>query len=123
MTDLVRLVYASRPVRPLTPDAMGRLMESARAFNEANEITGCLLSISEVGDDPTAYVQWIEGAGNAIKRCFERIVQDPRHTDVWVLDVSPISERAYPEWTMRGETVPHGTVDDALARLGIEASA
>lgn len=123
MTDLVRLVYASRPVRPLSKEEMSRLMESARAFNAENGITGCLLSISELGADPTAYVQWIEGPGDAIEGCFKRIVEDPRHTDVWVLDVAPVSERAYPEWTMREEVVPHGTVDEALARFGIEASA
>lgn len=123
MTDLVRLVYASRPVRPLDREEMDALMRSARRFNAENAVTGCLLSISEAGHEPTVYVQWIEGPGDAVERCFTRIVADPRHTDVWVLDVAPVSERAYPEWTMREETVPQGTVEDALARFGIEASA
>lgn len=123
MSDLVRLVYASRPTRPLSDAEMARLLESARTFNAARAVTGSLLVLDEVEGGPGAYVQWIEGPEEGVADSFDRIVRDDRHADLRVLTRAPADGRAYPTWSMRHEVVPAKSIDAALARFGLSATA
>lgn len=123
MPDLVRLVYASRPTRPLADVEMGRLLDSARAFNAAQAVTGSLLVLDTPGDQDGAYVQWIEGPEPGVAASFARITGDDRHADLRVLARAPVGARAYPDWTMRHEVVSAASIDAALARFGLPTEA
>jgi hypothetical protein len=79
-----------------------RLLESARAFNQANGITGILLY------DNQQFGQIIEGERANIMKVWKRIQEDKRHHRIELLEIREISERSYPEWLLRfygGETL------------------
>jgi hypothetical protein len=43
----------------------------------------------------------LEGSRDEVNRLYNRIVGDPRHTDVVLLDYSEIAERRFAHWRMR----------------------
>lgn len=79
-----------------------RLLESARAFNQANGITGILLY------DNQQFGQIIEGERASVMKAWKRIQEDKRHHRIELLEIREISERSFPDWLLRfygGETL------------------
>ncbi len=100
--DLVELSYLSEAVSDMTFLGLMRLLESARAFNQTNGITGILLY------DNQQFGQIIEGERASVMKAWKRIQEDKRHHRIELLEIREISERSYPEWLLRfygGETL------------------
>ena len=100
--DLVELSYLSEAVSDMSFLGLMRLLESARAFNQQNGITGILLY------DNQQFGQIIEGERANVMKAWKRIQDDKRHHRVELLEIREISERSYPEWLLRfygGETL------------------
>jgi len=66
------------------------LAEEAAARNARRQLTGVLAA---VGD---SFVQALEGPAEAIEATFERICCDFRHSDMKLVDLTPVRERAFP---------------------------
>lgn len=99
MSDsLYRLAYYSRNRVPGTPDEVARevetILEASQRNNAKAGITGALIFNSGV------FAQILEGARCDIEATFERIQRDPRHGDVQVLALTPVSGRGFPTWSM-----------------------
>ena len=100
--DLVELSYLSEAVSDMSFLGLMRLLESARAFNQQNGITGILLY------DNQQFGQIIEGERANVMKTWKRIQDDKRHHRIELLEIREISERSYPEWLLRfygGETL------------------
>ncbi|MBU3566515.1 BLUF domain-containing protein [Polynucleobacter sp. MWH-HuK1] len=100
--DLVELSYLSEAVSDMSFLGLMRLLESARAFNQTNGITGILLY------DNQQFGQIIEGERANIMKVWKRIQEDKRHHRIELLEIREISERSYPDWLLRfygGETL------------------
>ena len=100
--DLVELSYLSEAVSDMSFLGLMRLLESARAFNQSNGITGILLY------DNQQFGQIIEGERANIMKVWKRIQEDKRHHRIELLEIREISERSYPDWLLRfygGETL------------------
>jgi hypothetical protein len=100
--DLVELSYLSEAVSDMSFLGLMRLLESARAFNQSNGITGILLY------DNQQFGQIIEGERASVMKAWKRIQEDKRHHRIELLEIREISERSYPEWLLRfygGETL------------------
>ncbi len=91
---LVRCLYASRPVHPLTGSFLDSILEQSRKNNPALGITG-LLCVSE-----DLFIQVIEGGRDEVCDLFNAIVRDNRHQEVRLLTYEEISERQFGNWTM-----------------------
>ncbi|HZS80863.1 MAG TPA: BLUF domain-containing protein [Herbaspirillum sp.] len=91
---LVRLVYASRACKPISPALIDAILTTARCHNPANGITGVLCH----GDD--MFVQALEGGRDQVNRLYLRLLQDKRHKDVTLLCYQEIGVRQYASWTM-----------------------
>lgn len=95
---MVRIIYLSRAVREpgaarTLPD-MDAILEVSRHNNARVSVTGALIyNGGEFG-------QVLDGPEDAVEEIFSRIEADPRHTDVEVLDLRTITERAFPDWAM-----------------------
>jgi hypothetical protein len=50
--------------------------------------------------DSRVFMQVLEGGRSAVNRLYNRIVVDPRHTDVELLAYDEISERRFAGWSM-----------------------
>jgi Sensors of blue-light using FAD len=91
---LVRLLYASRAKTPLTPEAIDAILQTSRRGNPAAGITGLLCHSGDV------FMQVLEGGREAVSALYNRIANDPRHTDVVLLQYEEITERRFAGWSM-----------------------
>ena len=100
--DLVELSYLSEAISDMSFLGLMRLLESARAFNQQNGISGILLY------DNQQFGQIIEGERASVMKAWKRIQEDKRHHRIELLEIREISERSYPDWLLRfygGETL------------------
>lgn len=91
---LVRCLYASRPLEPLSGAFVDSILEQSRKNNPAIGITG-LLCVSK-----DLFIQVIEGGRDEVCDLFNAIVRDDRHQQVRLLIYEEISERQFGNWTM-----------------------
>ena len=82
------LLYRSRAVRPLTETDLAQLALRSASQNASDAVTGLLLYAEPVGSEGL-FVQWVEGAESAVVALYERIREDPRHTDCEVIAEGP----------------------------------
>lgn len=100
--ELVELTYLSEAVSDMSFLGLMRILESARAYNQKNGITGILLY------DNQQFGQVIEGERTTVMKAWRRIQEDKRHHRVELLEIREITERSFPDWLLRfygGETL------------------
>lgn len=90
---LHQLIYTSH-CKSITPEIIESLLKSAHKNNREFEITGVLVLIDRT------FIQVLEGSQEAITDLFEIIKSDKRHERIQLLSIQPITERAFPDWTM-----------------------
>jgi hypothetical protein len=91
---LVRLLYASRAVAPLTTTLIDVILEQSRRNNPKLGVTGLLCFSDDL------FIQVIEGGRDAVCELFNAIVRDDRHLHVRLLHFAEIRERRFGSWTM-----------------------
>jgi hypothetical protein len=90
----IRMLYVSRAVGPQTTAVTGSILSVAQAHNQRQNISGVLCQGQGL------YLQVLEGERGAVNHLYARIVHDPRHTDVQLLQLEEISERRFAKWSM-----------------------
>lgn len=105
---LRQIVYSSRQVFSFEGLGLVSLLAEARAHNARHGITGVLLHANGM------FVQCLEGPSTAVAALYERIVHDPRHADIVLLQSVPLSQRHFGDWWMGCARVEDF---DALARV------
>ncbi len=91
---LVRCLYASRAVEPMSAQALHRILETSRRNNMPRGITGLLCYANGI------FVQALEGGRAPVSSLLGTIFTDSRHTGVELLLVEEIAERHFGNWTM-----------------------
>ncbi len=91
------IVYRSIQNPVIGQTEIQALLEQAKDFNRANDITGCLLSYNN------EFVQYIEGDKLRVEALLENIKKDWRHSEVNVLISGHINGREFENWTMAYE--------------------
>jgi len=93
---LVRLMYASRAAANLDNEEVAAILRKSRATNAREGLTGALC----LCNSGRLFIQVLEGGRDAVSRRYNRIVADPRHTDVTLLQFEEIGERRFAGWSM-----------------------
>jgi hypothetical protein len=115
------LAYVSRSLIPAHSVELLDIARSSMRNNRMLGLTGALYF------DDSQFCQVLEGEQAAVRRLFERIQRDPRHTDVALLREGPVAQRRFENWSMKfvdGAWVPdsrHAFDYDALRAAGDEA--
>ncbi len=91
---LVHLIYVSRAVAIPSMDAIVTLLDGAREHNRRMGLSGILC----FGNG--CYLQILEGAPVVVNRLFRRIMADPRHEDVSLLEYREVPQRHFADWHM-----------------------
>jgi hypothetical protein len=123
----VRLLYVSRPVERLAPFEVMQIIATSRRQNWRAGLTGCLLFTG------SEFAQVLEGPLATVQALFERLSNDPRHTDVRIAWRGAADSRRFPNWTMgylldtdlasdvaamlAASTVPEGSASRLIARM------
>jgi len=91
-----RLTYISKFSRPIPPAEVEEIGTRSVRNNTRDGLTGVLFCFNDV------FFQIIEGPADSINRCYARILKDPRHKDIFCLEVeNDITERKFGDWAMK----------------------
>lgn len=91
---LVRMMYASRATETVRPEVLNAILKKSTQNNPAAGVTGVLCFSGNI------YLQVLEGGRSQVSKLYNRIAQDPRHTEVVVLSYEEIEERRFAGWAM-----------------------
>ena len=91
---LFHLGYVSTETGHLDTQAMVTLLIKARRVNTERNLTGLLLHREK------SFYQVLEGPEAEVKRTFEGIERDDRHTAVDVLFEGTVEQREFADWQM-----------------------
>ena len=118
-TSLYKIVYCSKNlISGSGAEQDGEILQilsTARVNNHRQSITGALLF------NAGYFAQVLEGPQVSIERIFERIQQDPRHSEVTVLECGAADERSFGEWAMAHVRLPHESEAKGIASTLQEA--
>ena len=105
---LTRLIYISRAVGPQTTTVTTQILETARSYNKAHNLTGVLCQGRGL------YVQVLEGERSVINGLYRRIVADNRHDHTEIVHFGEIESRQFKEWSM---ALVHLSIDDPMVTM------
>ena len=105
---LVRLLYVSQPVGPITSTVTSSILEVSIPNNKEENVTGVLCQGSGL------YMQVLEGERTKVNNLFSKIKVDRRHKNVELLLLEDISQRLYGQWSM---ALVHLSKDDPMVQM------
>ena len=91
---LVRLLYVSQPVGPITTTTTTLILEKSSAHNKKENITGVLCQGSGL------WLQVLEGERSQVNLLYARIMADTVHHNVELLSMEEITHRRFGHWSM-----------------------
>ena len=89
-------MYASRIAAGVDQEELVAILRKSKADNPLVGITGVLCVCTASG----IFLQVLEGGRSAVNQLYNRIVVDPRHTQVELLRYDEITERRFAGWAM-----------------------
>jgi hypothetical protein len=102
------MIYISRSVGPQTTTVTTQILETARRYNKAHNLTGVLCQGRGL------YVQVLEGERSVINGLYRRIVADNRHDHTEIVHFGEIESRQFKEWSM---ALVHLSIDDPMVTM------
>lgn len=106
---LVRLLYVSQPVGPITTTVTTSILEKSSIYNNKENITGVLCQGSGL------WMQVLEGERHQINVLYSRIMASRKHHNIELLSMEEITHRQFGQWSM---ALVHLSKDDPMVRLG-----
>ena len=91
-----RVRYISSFAQPMTQQDIDGIVTTSQKNNPARNITGMLVATGDL------FYQLLEGPEHEIDALYERILSDPRHNQVLLLDSETGDfQRLCPDWAMQ----------------------
>jgi hypothetical protein len=92
--DLINLIYVSSARAELGSEELAHVLESSVRRNTQQHVTGALLYLNG------SFMQVLEGDEAAVDETYARILQDPLHTGLILIERAPIKARSFGSWGM-----------------------
>ena len=105
---LVRLLYVSQPVGPVTTTVTASILEKSNIYNKKENITGVLCQGSGL------WMQVLEGERHQVNILYSRIMASRQHKNVELLSMDEIKERQFSHWSM---ALVHLSKDDPMVQM------
>ena len=105
---LVRLLYVSQPVGPITTTITTLILEQSKIYNKKENITGVLCQGSGL------WMQVLEGERHQVNVLYARIMASRHHNNVELLSMEEITQRQYGKWSM---ALVHLSKDDPMVQM------
>ena len=90
----VRLIYKSSPAESFKGAAIEDILECSRVNNAKHNVTGALYFSRYF------FFQVLEGDVATINALYQKILNDPRHSNCLLMDYGTIDKRIFTEWSM-----------------------
>ena len=91
---MIRLLYCSQARSDFSEEVLKEILLTSRKNNSAAGITGVLVHGGGM------FMQVLEGPEQNVLRTYMKILDDKRHTDSRLIQISPMKERMFDNWTM-----------------------
>ena len=91
---LVRLLYVSQPVGPVTTTVTTQILEKSIIYNKRENITGVLCQGSGL------WLQALEGERHQVNILYSRIMASRHHNSIELLSMEEIAHRQFGQWSM-----------------------
>jgi len=105
---LVRLLYVSQPVGPVTTTVTTSILEKSSIYNKSKNITGVLCQGSGL------WLQVLEGERHEVNILYSRIMASRHHHNIELLSMEEISQRQFGQWSM---ALVHLSKDDPMVQM------
>jgi hypothetical protein len=105
---LVRLLYVSQPVGPITTTVTTLILEQSNIYNKKENITGVLCQGSGL------WMQVLEGERHQVNVLYARIMASRHHNNVELLSMEEITQRQFGKWSM---ALVHLSKDDPMIQM------
>ena len=105
---LVRLLYVSQPVGPITTTVTTLILEQSNIYNKKENITGVLCQGSGL------WMQVLEGERHQVNVLYARIMASRHHNNVELLSMEEIKQRQFGKWSM---ALVHLSKDDPMVQM------
>jgi hypothetical protein len=105
---LVRLLYVSQPVGPITTTVTTSILEKSSIYNKVENITGVLCQGSGL------WMQVLEGERHQVNVLYSRIMASRHHHHVELLSMEEIAHRQFGQWSM---ALVHLSKDDPMVQM------
>ncbi len=114
------IVYVSQAEKPMTEAEIEEILTRSRDNNAKAGITGLLVYRYAPDTDSGHFMQMLEGEEPAVRKLYERIVEDPRHHTKIVLEEGDSPGRMFGAWSMGFKNIndKHLKNVPGYARLG-----
>lgn len=89
-----QLLYISAAVHEFTEEELTELLEKARDNNKSMGVSGMLLY------HEGSFIQALEGDEQAVNALYNKIAEDKRHTETYVMFKGMVKERDFEGWSM-----------------------
>ena len=91
---LVRLIYASTATENVGMTEFKGILQQSQVNNNRRDLTGVLAFNSKI------FLQGLEGTREEVNDLYTRLLRDPRHHTVAILEYAEIEEREWAQWSM-----------------------
>ncbi|MDO8941351.1 MAG: BLUF domain-containing protein [Methylicorpusculum sp.] len=91
---MIRLLYFSNAMPGLSDDQVRNILQSSRKNNPVIGVTGVLI----YGGD--MFMQVLEGPEQAVLRLYVKLLDDRRHSNSQIVQMSYAKERMFQNWSM-----------------------
>jgi hypothetical protein len=105
---LVRLLYVSQPIGPITTTVTTSILEKSSSYNKAKNITGVLCQGSGL------WMQVLEGERHQVNVLYSRIMASRHHHHIELLSMEEITHRRFGQWSM---ALVHLSKDDPMVKM------
>lgn len=105
---LVRLLYVSQPVGPITTTVTTSILEKSSIYNKKENITGVLCQGSGL------WLQALEGERHQVNVLYSRIMASRDHNNIELLSMEEITQRRFGQWSM---ALVHLSKDDPMVQM------
>jgi Sensors of blue-light using FAD len=105
---LVRLLYVSQPVGPVTTTVTTSILEKSSIYNKRENITGVLCQGSGL------WLQVLEGERHQVNVLYSRIMANRDHHNIELLSMEEITQRRFGQWSM---ALVHLSKDDPMVQM------
>ena len=105
---LVRLLYVSQPVGPVTTTVTTSILEKSNINNKSKNITGVLCQGLGL------WMQVLEGERHQVNVLYSRIMANRLHRNVELLSMEEITHRRFGQWSM---ALVHLSKDDPMVKM------
>ena len=105
---LVRLLYVSQPVGPVTTTVTTSILEKSNVNNKRENITGVLCQGLGL------WMQVLEGERHQVNVLYSRIMVNRMHHNVELLSMEEITHRRFGQWSM---ALVHLSKDDPMVKM------